>query len=783
MMRKLFSLFIVGLLALSAYVFAVTRDLPSVEKVLRDGINPTQWTQIFASDGTPIMSFGKFKHDNIRIGEVSPHFVDALLATEDRRFYSHRGVDPIAILRAIASDLTHKKLKEGGSTLTQQLARNVFLSNERTFSRKIREAALAMQLEDKLSKDQILELYINNIYFGEGAYGIKAASEIYFGKHPSKLTISEAALLAGLPQAPSGYNPFQNPEGAKDRRNEVLANLMEVGKLSPTEFEEAKSKPVRLNPGGQEVASADKAPFFNHYVMEQVMRYYNLDEQSFWQSGLKVYTTLDLQAQTLAERAVVAQSRTYGRNRLNQQAALLSLNPKTGAIIAYVGGKNYQKSQFDRVSQATRSPGSLFKIFTYTTAIDRGYEPTRVYLDEPVKMGDWQPQNYDKSYHGYMTLARALVTSNNIVAVKVMNELGPDAVIHMAQQMGIRSQMQPYLGLTLGGSGVNLLDMTSAFGVLANQGVRVEPYAIEKIVDDSGHEVYREHPVRTDVLSRQTVDTMVKMMLGVVERGTGKAAAIGRPVAGKTGTSDDYRDAWFIGFTPDVVTGVWVGNDDNSPMPGMTGGSLPAAIWRGYMKPYMANLPVANFELAYSKPLEEHDFVSYNLKNLSDREPTDGPTGPQDGDLEEDPLLDPLAGGELPALPGDPNAGTQGDPGTPGYAGSNDGYAPGYDANNPNAGQHAGPSTVPENPVPGGRINPAQNQPANPQPMPGYGAQQGQPNAYRGGNTAAQTNPRPGYNVIPVDRPRRTRIEPVADPIGAQPQVIQTGQDNRSRSF
>lgn len=731
MANKLLIAVLVGILAVCGYVFAVTRDLPSVEKTLQDGINPTQWTQVFASDGTPIMSFGKFHHENVKLDDVSPHFIDALIATEDRRFYQHRGVDPIAILRALVSDLSHKRIREGGSTITQQLARNVFLSNERSFARKVREAVLALRLEEQLTKEQILELYINNIYFGEGAYGIKAASEIYFNKLPSRLTMTEAALLAGLPQAPSGYSPFQNMEAARNRRNEVLANLMEVDKLSPTELEDAKRQGINVSAGSRNIASSDKAPFFNHYVMEQVMRYFNLDEQSFWQSGLKIYTTLDLQAQRIAENAVVNQSHAYGRTRFGQQASLLSINPQTGAILAYVGGKNYQRSQFDRVSQAVRSPGSLFKIFTYTTAVDRGYEPSRVYRDEPIKIGDWQPHNYDKSYHGYMTLARALVTSNNIIAVKVMNELGPEAVIQMAQQMGIRSSLQPYLGLTLGGSGVNLLEITSAFGVLANKGVRVEPYAIEKVVDDGGHEIYREHPVKTDVLNRTTVDTMVKMMMGVIERGTGRAADIGRPVAGKTGTSDDYRDAWFIGFTPDVVTGVWVGNDNNTPMPGMTGGSLPASIWRSFMKNYLSGRPATDFELAYSKPLAETDFTSFDLKNLSDKEKDNNlATGEyyQEGELDADPASenpDPLGEGTMQ----DPDAQFPGD------------APPDAQMQEPQTGPAGPVSPVPENPPP----------PAG-QPMPGY-----TPQVPAGGRG-------PGYNVIPLDRvhpqqPRR-RIEP-----------------------
>jgi penicillin-binding protein 1A len=542
-------------------------------------------------------------------------------------------------------------------------------------------------------------------------------------------------MLAGMPQAPSGYNPFQNPKGATDRRNEVLQNLVEVGKITQMQFEQYRNQGLRLNQGGRGLSSSDRAPFFNRYVMSQVMRYFNLDEQSFWQSGLKIFTTLDLRAQNLAQESVVAQSAAYGRSRANQQAALVSINPQSGAILAYVGGKNYQRSQFDRVTDAVRSPGSLFKIFTYTTAIDRGYEPSRVYLDEPIKIAEWQPKNYDKSYHGYMTIARALITSNNIVAVKVINEVGADAVVRMAEQMGLHTTMEPYLGLTLGGSGVKLMEITSAFGVLANQGVRVEPYAIDKIVDDSGHEIYREHPVKTNVLNRTTVDTMVKMMEGVITRGTGRAGDIGRPVAGKTGTSDDYRDAWFVAFTPDVVTGVWVGNDNNTTMPGMTGGSLPASIWRSYMKTYMSSRPVKPFDLAYSKPLAESDFVTYNIKNLSDKESGSslGTGELQDGQIQQDPALDPLGGPVSQESPEAPAAPVDG-----GYDNGRTGYEP-----NPQETQ--GRPVVPVSP---------DNPGSAPQPMPGYGA------VPPAGNQPG----RAGYGgVIPIDRGRRGRVDPNAN--------------------
>ncbi len=746
MLRSLVASVLIGIFAIFTYFFSVTRDLPSIEKVLQNGVSPTRYTQVFAADGTPILSYGKFHHENVRLADVSHYFTDALIATEDRRFYQHHGVDPVAVLRAIVSDVTHKKIREGGSTITQQLARNVFLSNERSFSRKLREAALAMELEKKLSKEQILELYVNNTYFGEGAYGIKAASEIYFGKSPSRLTLDEAALLAGMPQAPSGYSPFQNPKAAVARRNEVLQNLVEVGKLSQTECDALQARRLHLNRNGQDLASSNKAPFFNRYVLTQVLKNFNLDEQSFWQSGLKVYTTLDLNAQQLAVNAVRQQSALYGRNRNTQQAALISLNPQTGAILAYVGGKNYEQSQFDRVSSATRSPGSLFKIFTYTAAIDRGYEPTRVYLDEPISINGWTPQNYDRGHHGYMTIAHALITSNNMVAVKVIRELGADVVIQMAQQMGIHSMLEPYLGLTLGGSGVHPLEITSAFGVLANQGVRVEPYAITRIVDDSGREVYREHPVSTNVLNRTTVDTMVKMMEAVVDRGTAKAAGIGRPVAGKTGTSDDYRDAWFVGFTPDVVTGVWVGNDNNTTMPGMTGGTLPAVIWRSYMKPYMANRPVQDFDLSYSKPLSTSDFTTFNLKNLSEQEPKNGPTEttPDDNAVDPNaPPADPLENGD-----GQNNGDSQAPDNNP----NSDMNPPAMPTSDRDSGRNDAPRMNPIVPV-----QPAPEiQQQAPQPMPGYG------NGRSGGSASAQR----GYNIIPLDRSGRRDnipVEPAGD--------------------
>jgi penicillin-binding protein 1A len=619
-----FILVIIGLVV-SAFFYLSVRDLPSVDGILKQGVSPTHYAQVYGADGSVILSYGKFRHENVKLSQVSPYFIQALLATEDRRFYDHHGVDPLSLARAIGRDVMHRKLLEGGSTLTQQLARNVFLSNERSFRRKIREAMLAVELENHLTKKQILELYVNNIYFGEGAYGIAAASEIYFGKAAKDLTMDEAAMLAGMPQAPSNYSPFRNADSAYSRRNEVLQNLQEWGKLSPKEVTRLKQKKFRLNPAGLTLGNADKAPFFNRYVLRQIQSQFDLDEQSFWQSGLKIYTTLSPRAQAIASQVVREQSANYGRNKLVQQAALLSIDPKTGGILAYVGGKNYQQSQFDRVAQATRSPGSLFKVFTYAAAMEKGISPFKNYTDEPIFFGGWQPENFDKGYHGTMPLYRAFYTSNNVIAVKLLRDLQPTTVIDLARRMGLNATLADNLSLTLGGSGVTLLDITAAIGVLANQGIRNEAYAIERIVDEHGEELYKHHALPNQVLKRTTVDTMVSLMQMVLTRGTARNAYFGHPAAGKTGTSDDHRDAWFIGFTPGVITGVWVGNDDNTSMPGMVGGALPATIWRNFMQSYLADKMQTPFDLPFSQMTTHQKTAPADDTAETTIEPTDAP--------------------------------------------------------------------------------------------------------------------------------------------------------------
>lgn len=648
MFNKLLMVLLMGFLIIGGYVAYTAVTLPNVRKALEVGVEPSQTSQILARDKTLIMSYGKFHHKPVPLSQISPVLIEALIATEDRRFYQHQGVDPIGIARALVTNVKSHGVQEGGSTLTQQLARNIFLSQERSIQRKVKEALLALKLEQQLSKDEILELYLNNVYFGEGAYGVGAASNIYFGKSPKALSKSEAALLAGLPQAPSLYSPFSNPNLAKKRRDEVLENLVETEKITAAQANAISRQGLYLNPNGRGLSSSDRAPFFNRYVIREVQDILGLDEQAFWQQGLKVQTTLDPRAQAIAETQLRQLNNAYGRSRKAQQAALLSLDSR-GGMIAYVGGKNFAVSQFDRVSQAHRPAGSLFKIFVYTTAIEQGVTPLTVFKDTPVQFGNWEPENYDKRHHGYMTVAKALVQSNNVIAVKLLQMLTPQAVAQTAKRMGVESQMQPNLSLALGAADVTLKEMTGAFSVFSQNGIYREPYAIESIVDKSGRILYQHSPDERQVLQRLPRDTMVAMMKGVVLYGTGRAALLGRDVAGKTGTSDDYRDAWFIGFTPEITTGVWVGNDDNSKMPGLTGGSLPARIWRAYMSRLLSGVPKRAFNLEFAMPIAEQDFFVYNLENLSSAEETLQPE--EEAQIEEEPSEE---GAEGENLEGDP---------------------------------------------------------------------------------------------------------------------------------
>ncbi|MEB3205732.1 MAG: PBP1A family penicillin-binding protein [Vampirovibrionales bacterium] len=618
-MITMFFKFLVGALAVLGVVFVFNRSsiehaiadpftLPSMEALVSESaLNapPTSSSRILASDGTVILANGQLRHTAVKLNEVSPEFINALVATEDRRFYQHHGVDPLGVGRAIFVNLTSGNLKEGASTLTQQLVRMYLLSNERTLTRKLKEMILAWRVEDKLSKEQILERYINSVYFGHGAYGIYAASMLYFSKAPSQLTQSESALLAGLPQAPSNYDPIINPELAKSRRNEVIHNMVEAGYLKPEQAQWYQQQRLNLRAQSALAAAGNLAPYFNQYVLKWVQQKFAMTEGEFWSQGLQVHTTLDLRAQRLAEAALVNGSAAVGRTGNNKQGAMVVLDPKTGAVLAYVGGLGFENSQFDRVTLAKRPPGSLFKVFTYTAAIDSGIAPGTLFVDEPLTFDNWRPKNYDGQHHGQMSLVTALAQSNNIVAVKLIQQLGPDKVASLANRMGVESSLPRNLALTLGGVDVTLLEMTSAVATLANQGIHAHTFAISGITDAQGQSLYEAQPRQDGVLSSKTAQTMTQMLVEVITHGTGKAAQINRPVAGKTGTSDDHRDAWFVGYTPSVVAGVWMGNDDNTPMPkGTSGGGVPARIFARFMSSYLAKRDVESFDLTQADPLD-----------------------------------------------------------------------------------------------------------------------------------------------------------------------------------
>jgi penicillin-binding protein 1A len=568
----------------------LTQDLPSVRELISEKrheiMSNQNSTKVYANDGqTIILENKRFSIRPVELEQVAPAFTEALVATEDRRFYAHRGVDPMAIFRALARNAKGGGVKEGGSTLTQQLARLLFLSNERTLSRKLKEVIVSIQLEQELSKAEILELYMNYVYYGQGAYGIDAAADIYFHKRPRDLSIPEAAMLAGMPQAPSAYNPLVSPKMAMARRNEVIQNLVEVRALTAEEARGYQAKPLGLKPNLERLSLTDKAPYFNQVVRQQTMDLLGLNEQEFWQSGLKIYTTIDLKADHAAHEAITVKSKEFQRLAPNNQAMLMSMNVDSGAVLAYQGGRNFEKSQYDRIASSPRSPGSLFKVFTYAEAIRQGYSPNDVRVDAPVSFGNWSPHNYDKSYRGPLTLMKALAISNNVVAVKLMNELSPEAVLATAKEMGVEANITPNLTATLGGASLRMTELVRSFGTLAGHGVRVTPFFIRNIVGPEGETLYEYKPVKARVLDQGVADTMTAMLRNVTEHGTARGALFGPAIAGKTGTSDEYRDAWFVGYTGNVVTGVWVGNDDNTPMPKtFTGGTMPAQTWKLFMQ-------------------------------------------------------------------------------------------------------------------------------------------------------------------------------------------------------
>ncbi|MFL9823644.1 transglycosylase domain-containing protein [Rhodoplanes sp. SY1] len=543
--------------------------------------------QVVGMDGTLMASRGDMGGSAIPLREMPAHLPNAFIAIEDRRFYSHFGIDLIGLGRAVWANVAHRGIAQGGSSITQQLAKNLFLRPERTLMRKLEEVMLALWLEQKFSKREILELYLNRVYFGSGAYGVEGAAQRYFGKSAREVTVGEAALLAGLVKSPSKLAPTRNYDGAERRAQLVLAAMAEEGMAPDATIKAAMADPPRVvKPGGGSAG----------YVADWVMDVVN-DIVGRVEEDLVVETTIDPALQILAERAVIDTLIQRGERFGVGQAALVAMTPE-GGVRALVGGRNYQESQFNRAVAAKRQPGSAFKPFVYLTAIERGLKPDTLRDDKPIAIKGWKPENYGREYHGPVTLTNALAHSLNTVSVRLTMEFGPTAVAKTAYRLGISSKLEPNASLALGTSEVSVLELTNAYTPFANGGVATVPHVVQKIRGPKGKVLYaRPSSMLGRVIEPASVAMMNQMMRETVRVGTARGAGSavpGWPVAGKTGTSQDFRDAWFVGFTGHLVTAVWFGNDDNSPTKKMTGGGPPVEAWSKFMRSAHDGVPVAD---------------------------------------------------------------------------------------------------------------------------------------------------------------------------------------------
>ncbi|WP_324132806.1 penicillin-binding protein 1A [Bosea sp. (in: a-proteobacteria)] len=531
---------------------------------------------ILAADGSLLANRGETGGRTITIGEVPPYLPKAFVAIEDRRFYDHFGIDPIGLGRALVNNLRRAGGVQGGSTLTQQLAKNLFLTQERTAARKIQEAILALWLERTYSKDQILELYLNRVYFGSGAYGVEAAAQRYFNKSARSVTIAEAAMLAGLVQAPSRLAPNRNPEAAEKRAQLVIAAMADQGLISQNAAKTALVAPAEA----AERIGAGSVNYAADYVMDVLDDFIGAVE-----GDVTVLTTIDTKLQSSAETILVEALAAQGAKQGVSQGAVVSM-ASDGGIRALIGGRDYTKSQFNRATAAKRQPGSAFKPFVYLAALEKGLTPDTIRDDSPVSFKGWEPENYSRSYRGPVTLQTALAHSLNTIAARLINEVTPREVIRTAQRLGINSALQPNLSLALGTSEVTPVELTAAYATFANGGQSVLPYVIREVKSSAGKVIYaRAATSFGPVIQPQTLSMMNAMLHQVMVSGTGAKANIpGWEVGGKSGTTQDFRDAWFVGYTARLVTSVWLGNDDNSAMKRVAGSGLPAEIWGKYMK-------------------------------------------------------------------------------------------------------------------------------------------------------------------------------------------------------
>jgi len=603
--NRLFNYRTISIVAFAALIFgiisgafiALTWDLPQIRSL--ESFRPAGVTRIYSADGILLSELYLEKREPVPLKAIPYYLKAALVATEDRNFYKHSGVDIKGILRAIIKDIMAGEYVEGASTITQQVAKTFFLTPKKSLLRKIKEAILSFQLERRYTKDEIMELYVNQIYFGSGAYGVESASKLYFGKSAKDLNLTECALIAGLPKSPSRFSPLINLNAAQKRKNIVLKQMLSTGIISETEHNAAAAGQVVLF---NHAESSTIAPYFIEYVknyLEEV-----LGASRLYRGGLTVHTTLLSKLQIAAEESsangiaeIAKRMRKRGMTNPDPQCALISIDIKTGGIVAMTGGNDFYKSPFNRASMALRQPGSAFKPFIYALAVERGFTQHSLLLDAPVafKGGisgkDWVPQNYSGGYEGEMTLRKALAISENIPAIRLTEILGPSSVAQFAHKLGIETPLDPNLSLALGTSGVTLIELSSAYAVFPNMGKYIKPFCVTEVEDHRGNIIWRTKPQKRIVMSGEGAAIMTNMLEAVINEGTGIAARVlNRSVAGKTGTTNDHKDALFIGFSPSVLTGVWVGRDMPAPLgKGETGAKAALPVWIDFMSKALAN--------------------------------------------------------------------------------------------------------------------------------------------------------------------------------------------------
>jgi penicillin-binding protein 1A len=578
-----------GIIAFSYVIQTIDSSLPDKSEL--NAVVREQTLTIKASDGTVLQQQGEVTREQLKLEQIPEKLKQAFIASEDRRFQQHNGVDVQGILRAMVNNLRSQDVVEGGSTITQQVARILFLSQERTLLRKLKEVRLAQKMEEELSKDEILERYLNLVYLGSGAYGVGDAAWVYFSKSVDQLTLSEIATIAGLAPAPNTYAPDKNPQLATARRNLVLQRMLEDGVITPEQKQAATQEPLTVKsslPRRFQVES----PYFTTYIQQELPKYLKPDVLAA--GGLIVETTLNPTWQKAAEAAITKTIKNQGRWQNFKEAALVAIDPRTGEIQAMVGGQDFSQTQFNRVTQAKRQPGSTFKGFVYAAAIATGKNPEDRYLDAPLVVDGYEPKNYKEKFYGWMNMREALTRSINTIAVRVLIDVGYEPTIKLAQDMGITSPLKATYSLALGSNEVTLLELTSAYGSFATQGLHTNVHGIRRILNRQGNVIWSADFQPKRVLDFDSAAIMTWMLRNVVNNGTGGAAQLNdRQVAGKTGTSDEARDLWFVGYIPQVVAGVWLGNDNNLPTRGSS--TTAAYTWHEFMKVAIEGMPVEKF--------------------------------------------------------------------------------------------------------------------------------------------------------------------------------------------